>query len=90
MPTPFILRNAVSNILSIIIERYTIACDAQENILTFSEVAMDFYYATVADGYDALHALKERYPVGSKKRATINFLNEAEAAGVDEVDDFKF
>ncbi len=42
------------NILSTVIEHYTVACDAQENLEKFSELAMDFYYATSADGYDAL------------------------------------
>jgi hypothetical protein len=74
------------NILSTVIEHYTIACDLQNNLETFSEIAMDFYYATVQDGYDALYALKERYPVESDKRKVIDFLNDIENAGVDEDD----
>jgi hypothetical protein len=77
------------NILTTVIEHYTVACDLQENLETFSELAMDFYYATAADGYDALYALKKRYPIGSKKRVIVNFLNEIEDAGV-EVDDVEF
>ncbi|MFT5701465.1 MAG: hypothetical protein ACI8ZB_004360 [Desulforhopalus sp.] len=75
------------NILSTLIEHYTVACDEQANLEIFSETAMDFYYATIEDGYDALYALKERYPVNSDKRKVVDFLNEIEDAGVDEEDD---
>jgi hypothetical protein len=78
------------NILSTLIDHFIIACDEQGNLETFSEIAMDFYYATIADGYDALHALKERYPVESDKRKVIDFLNEIEDAGVDEDDIVEF
>jgi hypothetical protein len=77
------------NILTTVIEHYTLACDLQENLETFSEIAMDFYYATSADGYDALYALKERYPIDSEKRGIVDFLNEIEDAGVEE-DDVEF
>jgi len=82
--------NEFQSILSTVIEHYNIACDEQGNLETFSELAMDFYYATIADGFDALYALKERYPVGSDKRTVIDFLNEIEDAGVDEEDDVDF
>jgi len=78
------------NILSMVIEHYSIACDEQGNLETFAEVAMDFYYATLADSYDALYALKERYPVDSAKSTVIDFLNDIEDAGVDEEDDLEF
>ena len=77
------------NILSTVINHYTIACDVQENLESFSELAIDFYYATLADGYDALYALKERYPIGSGKRTIVDFLNEIEDASVEE-DDVEF
>jgi len=74
-------------ILRTVIEHYTVACDEQGNLEVFSEFAMDFYYATISDGYDALYALRERYPVDSDKRKVIDFLNEIEDAGVDEQED---
>lgn len=77
------------NILSTVVEHYTVACDLQYNLETFSELAMDFYYATLADDYDALYALKEWYPIDSEKRAIVDFLNEIEDAGVEE-DDTEF
>ncbi len=76
------------NILSTLIDHFIIACDEQGNLETFSEIAMDFYYATIADGYGALHALKERYPVESDKRKVIDFLTEIEDAGVDDIVEF--
>jgi hypothetical protein len=75
------------NILNILIGHYTVACEKQQNLAVFSELAMDFYYATVPDGYDALYALKEVYPVGTDKRKVIDLLNEIEDAGVDEEND---
>jgi len=78
------------NILSTLIDHYTIACDLQGNLDVFSELAMDFYYSTAPDGYDALYTLKERHPAGSDKRKIIDCLNEIEDAGVDEEDDVEF
>lgn len=78
------------NILSTVVQHYTVACDEQGNLEVFLELAKDFYYATVPDGYDALHALKDRYLVGSDKRKVIDFLNEIEDIGVDEDDDIEF
>ena len=72
------------NILSILIDHYTVACDKQQNLEVFSDLVMDFYYATSPDGYDAFHALREIYPIGSDKRKVIDFLYEVEHAGVDE------
>ncbi len=95
-PVPIELLNDLTdfhdyqNILSTVIEHYTVACDQQENLETFSMLAMDFYYATAADGYDALYALKERYPIDSEKRTIVDFLNEIEDAGVEEEDDVEF
>lgn len=74
------------NILTVLIQHYTIACEKQENLETFSDLVMDFYYATAPDGYDALYALKEKFRVGTDKRKVIDFLNEIEDAGVDEVE----
>jgi len=66
------------NILSILIDHYTAACEKQQNLEAFSELALDFFYATLPDGYDALHALKEKYPPGTTKRSVLDFLSEME------------
>jgi hypothetical protein len=57
-----------------VIEYYTRACESQENMDTFTNLAQEFYYTTQPDGYDAYHALKDVFPVGSAKRALVDFL----------------
>jgi hypothetical protein len=79
-----------NGILQIVINHYMTACENQENLETFSDLVMEFYYATAPDGYDALYALKEKFPIGADKRKIIDFLNETEDAGIDEDDDDEF
>ena len=38
------------NVLKILIDHYTVACKEQGNLEVFSELVMDFYYATIPDG----------------------------------------
>jgi len=66
------------NILSILITYYTQACVNQENLETFSELAQDFYYATIPDGYEALYALRDLFEPGTDKRKVIDFLIDEE------------
>ncbi|OQY00974.1 MAG: hypothetical protein B6I22_15020 [Desulfobacteraceae bacterium 4572_123] len=68
------------NILGILIDRYTIACEQTENLETFSELARNFYHATSPDGYEALHALQEMFAIGIDKRKTIDFMIAEDAA----------
>jgi len=62
------------NILAIIITYFTQACVDQENLETFLELAQDFYYATIPDGYEALYALRDLFEPGTDKRKAIDFL----------------
>jgi len=62
------------NLLSVLITYYTQACVDQENMETFSELAQDFYYATVPDGYEALYALRDLFEPGTDKRQIIDLL----------------
>jgi hypothetical protein len=62
------------NILSVLITYYTRACVDQENLETFSELAQDFYYATIPDGYEALFALRDLFEPGTDKRKIVDFL----------------
>ncbi len=62
------------NILSMLITYYTQACVDQENLATFSELAQDFYYATIPDGYEALYALRDLFEPGTDKGKVIDFL----------------
>lgn len=68
------------NILNTVIKYYTRACESQKNMETFTNLAQEFYYTTQPDGYDAYHALKEVFPVGSAKRALVDFLIAEEAS----------
>ena len=68
------------NILSTVNEYYTRACESQETMETFTDLAQEFYYTTQPDGYDAYHALKDVFPVGSAKRALVDFLIAEEAS----------
>ncbi len=56
------------NILATLITYYTQACVDQENLETFSELARDFYYATIPDGYEALYALRDLFEPGTDKK----------------------
>jgi hypothetical protein len=44
------------------------------NLETFSELAQDFYYATISDGYEALYALRDLFEPNTDKRKAIDFL----------------
>ena len=62
------------NILSILISYYTQACVDQENLDTFSELAIDFYYSANPDDYEAYYALRELFEPETEKRKVIDFL----------------
>jgi hypothetical protein len=62
------------NVLSILIEIYTQACIDQENLDAFSDIAKEFYYSTISDGYEAYYALQELFEPESRKRKIVDFL----------------
>jgi len=66
------------NMLSTLITYYTRACVLQENPETFTRLAMDFYYCTDPDGYDALQALRDVFPPETDKGKIIAFLIDEE------------
>lgn len=69
--------NEFENILSILIKYFTEACIYQGNLDTFSQLAMEFYYSTVPDGYDAYSALRDLFEPGTDKRKIIDhFISE--------------
>jgi hypothetical protein len=70
--------------LSTVIKYYTRACVEQANLQTFGELAREFYWATISDGYEALHALRDLFPPHTEKRAIIDFLIEEMEAGESE------
>lgn len=62
------------NLLNELILRFSIACSNENNLLNFSEIAQEFYYATIPDGYDALYFLKELFPSHTEKGKNIRLL----------------
>lgn len=71
-----------------LITHLTKACQLEDDLQRFSEIALEFHYGTQADGYHALAALQEISPEGSDKRKIVDYLiaeaagNEQEAIGV--------
>jgi len=62
------------NMIATLIHYYTQACMKQMNLEAFSELAMDFYYATIPDGFEALYALRDLLDPDADKRKIIDFL----------------
>lgn len=69
------------NILSTLITYYTQACVDQQNLETFAELAQDFYYTTIPDGYEALYALRDLFEPGTDKKEIIDILIAEEEGG---------
>lgn len=63
-----------------LITHLTRACQLENDLQRFSEIARVFYYGTLADGYHALAALKEIFAKDSDKWKIIDYLI-CEAAG---------
>ncbi|MBC2695916.1 MAG: hypothetical protein HF982_11715 [Desulfobacteraceae bacterium] len=62
------------NILEELVNRFISACRQEKNLLNFSEIVQDFYYATEPDSYDALSKLKELFPPDTEKGENIEFV----------------
>ena len=62
------------NMLGTVITYYTRACVNQENLETFADIAQEFYYTTLPDGYEALYALRDLFEPGTDKREIIEIL----------------
>jgi hypothetical protein len=69
------------NILGILISYYTRACVVQGNLDTFTELAKEFYFSTIPDGYEAYYALRELFGPETDKRKIIDFLMAEEEEG---------
>jgi hypothetical protein len=63
-----------------LIERYIEACRIQEDLDSFGELAQDFFYNTMLDGYEAYDALKEIYDSDTPKGKVIDSLVYMEEA----------
>jgi hypothetical protein len=70
-----------------LITHLTRACQLEDDLQRFSEIALEFYYGTQADGYHALAALQEIFAEGSDKRKIIDYLiSEAASGGQEEIE----
>lgn len=61
-------------ILSTLIDYYMHACKNEMNLETFTDLAREFYFATISDGYDALYAMQELIGSNPEKRKIIDAL----------------
>ena len=60
--------------LTELIHLYMTACEQESDINAFRELAEDFFFNTVDDGYEALYALKEKYGTTADKAFVIDQL----------------
>ena len=74
------------NILSELIGYYLNACDHEQNLKNFEQLALQFYYDTDLDGFDALYELGEKYGPDSDKGKIVRKIiknQESEAESID-------
>jgi hypothetical protein len=62
------------NILSTLIDYYMRGCKNEMNLEAFTDLAREFFFATLPDGYDALYALLELIGSNPEKRKIIDAL----------------
>jgi hypothetical protein len=60
--------------LSELISRYTLACTLENESEAFAELAMDFHYNTIGDGFEAINELKKIVMDNPQKEAAIDHL----------------
>ncbi len=84
------------NILSTLIDYFIHGCKNEMNLETFTDLAREFYFATLPDEYDALHTLREIFESGTDKREIIDHLiqecgkSENPLSGEHAIDTVKF
>ena len=64
------------NQLNLLIKYYSKACEKQEDLEAFTELAQDFYYAAIPDGFNAYYALRDLFNRGTDRRKIVDFLVE--------------
>jgi len=71
------------NMLTTLITHFTRACETERDLEAFTQLAQEFYYATIPDGYEALYALRDSFVPHTEKRTIIDFLiqEKEESAG---------
>jgi hypothetical protein len=74
------------NILSELIGYYLIACDHEQNLKNFEQLALQFYYDTDTDGFDALYELSEKYGSESDKGEIVQEILRRQESEPDSID----
>jgi len=74
------------NILSELIGYYLIACDHEQNLKNFEQLALQFYYDTDPDGFDALYELNEKYGPDSDKGKIVQEILRRQESEPDSID----
>ena len=78
--------NEFNNILSELIGYYLIACDHEQNLKNFEQLALQFYYDTDPDGFDALYELNEKYGPDSDKGKIVQEILRRQESEPDSID----
>jgi len=74
------------NILSELIGYYRIACEHEKDLQNFEELALDFYYHTKPDGFNALYELSEKYGPGSDKGKIVREILQRQESEPESID----
>jgi len=74
------------NILSELIGYYLIGCEHEKDLRNFEELALNFYYDTEPDGFDALYELGEKYGPDSDKGKIVRGIIRKQESEPDSID----
>ena len=75
-----------NSILSELIRFYLIACDHEQNLKDFEQLALQFFYDTDPDGFDALYELSEKYGPASDKGKIVREILRRQKSEPDSID----
>ena len=76
----------LEDLLSELIGYYLIACDHEQNLKNFEQLALQFYYDTDPDGFDALYELSEKYGLDSGKGKIVREILRRQESEPDSID----
>ena len=72
--------------MSELIGYYLIACDHEQNLKNFVQLALQFYHDTDPDGFDALFELSEKYGPDSDKGKIVRKVLQRQKSEPDSID----
>ena len=73
------------NILGDLIRLYLKACEKEQDMSSFEELAVNFYYDTEPDGFDALYELEQQITPGTDKAKIIEKIRKGQETGPESV-----